>query len=622
MAGIGHRAHSGSVQHWGADLGATAEDRGLAEASAEASVADDARWRLQLLADAGVLLSRSLEWKTTVADVARLALGRFADWTVVDYLDDHARVRRLSVQHVDPARAGLAAEYAQYAPDGSRPTGVWLALRTGRPQLVSHVPGPVLDEAARLQRPVALARELGHASFIVVPLVARDRILGALTFVRGPGKPAYDETDLGFAEELARRAAVAMDNARLFRNAREAEDESRRAAARLRLLAEASVLFAEARLDLPRVLDAVACHVARSLDGDAVVLLPLPDGDGDPVPVAACGPALVAYSDRVAENRARALAALDRPWARVEDQVLTPGSVRERCPVQAGLGDGEWLVAPLLCDGAPVGALAVRRAGHAPRFGGDDQALLEDLAARAALALENARLYRQATEAISIRDGFLSVAGHELKTPLTALQLQLRCLTREVQDAARVSKLSRQCRRLSSLVDELLDVSRITAGRLRLELEELDLVTVARDRIQGLAEELDRADCEVLLLAPGPVVGRWDRLRVEQILSNLLSNAMKYGGGKPIDLTVHQSRSGARIQVRDRGMGIAAEDQERIFARFERAVSSRHFGGLGLGLWIARQVAEAHGGTITVASVPGEGATFTVDLPFAPPATR
>ncbi|MBI5545027.1 MAG: hypothetical protein HY901_14140, partial [Deltaproteobacteria bacterium] len=138
---------------------------------------DDAGWRLRLLADAGVLLSNSLEWKSTVAGVARLALGRFADWTIVDHLDDGGRVRRLAVQHADTTLAPVAAEYARYAPDASRPSGVWLALRTGRSQLVARVPAPLLDEAAKNQRPVALARELGHSSFIVAPLTARERIL-------------------------------------------------------------------------------------------------------------------------------------------------------------------------------------------------------------------------------------------------------------------------------------------------------------------------------------------------------------------------------------------------------------------------------------------------------------
>ncbi|MGC4120932.1 MAG: ATP-binding protein [Myxococcales bacterium] len=594
----------------------------IEECPEQTLASDDASWRLQLLADAGVLLSRSLEWKTTVTGVARLALGRFAEWTVVDYLDDGGHVRRLAVQHSDPAKAALASEYAQFAPDGARPSGIWLALRTGRSQLVSHVPVPALEEAARLQRPVALARDMGHASFIVAPLVARERTLGALTFARGPAHPPYGEADLRFAEEIARRAALAVDNARLFRNAREAEEEIRHAAARLRLLADASQVFAEAHLDVPRVLDAAAETAARGLSGEAVVLLADPHGSGQARPIALGGPRARALPAAVCQMREAGLAAMDQPWSGLAPGALSAEALREGCPFLSSVPTGDLLVSPLLAQGKAFGGLAVWRASPAAPFTNDDQALLEDLAGRAALALENAHLYRQATEAVNVRDSFLSIAGHELKTPLTALTLQVRCLGGETKKQPlepRVAKVSRQCQRLVSLVDELLDVSRITAGRLRLELQELDLAEVAKERVVGLADELGRADCEVRVVAPEPVVGRWDRLRVEQVVVNLLTNAMKYGCGKPIDLTLKTTEGRARLEVRDRGIGIAPEDQARIFARFERAVSSRHFGGLGLGLWIARQVVEAHGGTISVASKPGEGATFTVELPIAPP---
>ncbi|MBI5549831.1 MAG: HAMP domain-containing histidine kinase [Deltaproteobacteria bacterium] len=426
---------------------------------------------------------------------------------------------------------------------------------------------------------------------------------------------------MAFAEEIARRAALAVDNARLFRNAREAEEESRRSAARLRVLAEASQLFAEAKLDLPRVLDAVARHAARALGDGAAVLLPNPDVHGALVPAAVYALGMTGDPNAGSEPAARALASLDLPWPELPADALESGQLHERCPFLASACPGPLLLAPLATKGRPFGGLAVWRRSSERPFTSDDQALLEDLASRAALAIENARLYRQATEAVNVRDGFLSVAGHELKTPLTAHQLQMRVLLREAQAepvAERVAKVDRQCKRLATLVDELLDVSRITAGRLRLEREELDLAVLVRESVTGLADDLGRADCEVCIVAHAPVVGCWDRLRVEQVVTNLLTNAMKYGCGKPIHITVTGTQGSARLEVRDRGIGIAPEDQARIFARFERAVSSRHFGGLGLGLWIARQVVEAHGGVIFVSSRTGEGATFTVELPRTP----
>lgn len=273
-----------------------------------------------------------------------------------------------------------------------------------------------------------------------------------------------------------------------------------------------------------------------------------------------------------------------------------------------------------------VGLLTFISTDSDRRYAADDLALAEELARRAGVAIDNARLYRDATEAVRLRDEFLSIASHELKTPITTLQLQIQSLTRSgeavVQGGnlekfrSRVATADRQVNRLSRLVDSLLDISRITGGRLDLEGEPVDLAAVARDALTRAAEELDRAGCAATLRLEGTShVGQWDRTRLEQILANLLSNSAKYGAGRPVEVAVASDSKTSRLTVRDHGIGIAPEHQARIFDRFERAVSVRHYGGLGLGLWIVRQIVEGHGGSITVASTPGEGSLFTVELP-------
>jgi PAS domain S-box-containing protein len=243
---------------------------------------------------------------------------------------------------------------------------------------------------------------------------------------------------------------------------------------------------------------------------------------------------------------------------------------------------------------------------------------------------ERARLWRKAQDEVRERDEFLSVASHELRTPVTALQLQLQLLHRAAQRSVealpidlgqRFASLERQTRRLALLVNELLDVSRMRLGRVELRLEALDLAEVAREAADHVATELARSG-STLALDLQPVAGRWDRLRLEQVISNLLVNASKFGEGRPIELRVDPGAEGARIRVSDQGMGISAEQQERVFERFARAVPAQNFGGLGLGLYIARQLVEAHGGTIEVTSAPGAGATFTVLLPLEPPARQ
>jgi PAS domain S-box-containing protein len=252
--------------------------------------------------------------------------------------------------------------------------------------------------------------------------------------------------------------------------------------------------------------------------------------------------------------------------------------------------------------------------------------IVRDITDRKHAELERDLLYRQTLDAVRVRDEFLSVASHELKTPLSSLRLQIEMLQRKgtanslsrEQLADKLAVAIRQVDRLSYLVAQLMDVSRIASGRLRLELEDVDMTCVARDVVTRLADDAARAHCEVALTADEAVIGKWDKLRVEQVMTNLLSNALKFGAGHPIEVDVSGVDGIGRLTVRDHGIGVASKDIGRIFGRFERAVSVRAFGGLGLGLFIVRQVVEAQGGTVRADSQLGAGTTFTVELPMTP----
>jgi signal transduction histidine kinase len=235
-------------------------------------------------------------------------------------------------------------------------------------------------------------------------------------------------------------------------------------------------------------------------------------------------------------------------------------------------------------------------------------------------------LLREQRTATELRDEFISVAGHELRTPLTSLKLQTQLHQRliaqgdvAVYKPERMRRLvdltARQVERLTRLVDDMLDISRINTGRLTLQCETFDLRQLVEETAERMRPQLESVGCNLTVHLCESIVGVWDRDRLEQVLSNLLTNVLRHCPGKPAHVTVSRSASRATLIVRDEGNGIAPENHERIFTRFERAITSTGASGLGLGLYICRQIVEAHRGTIHVESALGGGSSFIVALP-------
>ncbi len=365
------------------------------------------------------------------------------------------------------------------------------------------------------------------------------------------------------------------------------------------------------------------------------------------------GEASAAAEARRSALRARLLADASALLSSLEERsalkrltALAAGSLADGCLVElldprglvrfasgadpaAAAGAASLVQVPLRARDEVLGELTLVRTGSSRGFDAAERELALELARLTAMSVDTARLYRRAHEAVRLRDDFLSVASHELKTPLTSLLLQVEGLrmARERGNvpepiARKAEVIRRNVERLARLVDSLLDLSRIGSGRLDLDLEPVDLAELAREVAARFEPELVRAGCTLsTVLEPG-LVGRWDRLRVDQIVTNLLSNAVKYGAGHPIALELAVGGESAILTVRDGGIGIAADAHGRIFERFERAVSERHYGGFGLGLWIVRRLVESLGGTIRVESAPGQGATFFVELPLAGPSAQ
>ncbi|HZR23779.1 MAG TPA: ATP-binding protein [Vicinamibacterales bacterium] len=412
----------------------------------------------------------------------------------------------------------------------------------------------------------------GFRSAIVVPIIGRAGAIAALTFATAASGRTYDERDVAFVDDLARRVGLALDNARLLADARAAEE-------RLRMAAEgASVGLWNFNVS------------TGELYWDATIRRQF-----------GVSPDETMSYDRFAslvhaEDHARIADAFER-------------AVRDRQPY-----DVEYRI------GSPDAPTWIRALAHA-QFTPDGKAhrmdgITIDVTDRKQAADDLAA-------ALATRDDFIAAASHELRNPLNALQLQLVGLRRAAQRdpgslassamSARFERTEEQVVRLIRLVDTLLDVSRIKAGRLDLEYDAIDLVDVARQVVQ----QFESTGASIRLSCPDAIVGRWDRMRLEQVLLNLISNAVKYGDGQPVDIQLSLADGQARIDVADRGVGIPREMIPRLFARFERLTPDRRRGGFGLGLWITRQIVNAFGGWIDVQSVVGQGSTFTVVLPIA-----
>lgn len=248
------------------------------------------------------------------------------------------------------------------------------------------------------------------------------------------------------------------------------------------------------------------------------------------------------------------------------------------------------------------------------------------LARQCAQAIHRSMLYDDAKKAIEVRDEFLSIASHELRTPLTPLKLQIQSVARQIKNGSadlsheRLQKLlgtsERQVNRLSALIDDLLDVSRITSGKLILKKTQFHLSEVIEEVLSNYSQPLKDANSKVDFVIEEDSVGHWDKVRLEQVIINLITNALKYAPGKIIHIKLSRKNEKAVIKVRDEGPGIERQDFERIFYRFERVASKENVGGLGLGLYISKQIVDAHQGSIYVDSVVGEGSTFTLELPI------
>ncbi len=534
----------------------------LSEAARQAiRRAREAEQRITVLADASALLVSSLDYERTLAHVAELTIAHFADWCTVNILEEDGNITRVGLAHRDPAGAEAMTEIQRRYPirsDSDHPLAV--AIRSSEPGLY-----PVITDQDQLawtedDEHRRLVARLGTTSVIVMPMEARGRVLGAIIYARTRQAP-YTRQDLEPAAVLTRRAALAIDNARLFHTAQASE-------ARYRSLFEGSE--------------------------DAIVLL---GPDGHYLDISPATEKLLGYSrEEMLQKRAGDLLHQRELWLENAQPIF------ER--------EGTWR-----------GEVELRhKDGHLVP--------IESRMSRIELpdGVVTFAAWRDITERRAVerlQQEFIVMVTHDLKTPLTSIKgLAQLMLRRQEYSQPSLETIVSQSNHLVRLINDLLDVARLEAGRLDLQFEAVDLGQLARNAVRQ-AQAMTSRHMILFEIAEQPIVHEWDGDRIRQVLLNLLTNAIKYSpGGGEIVVRVDDNPAERHvcISVRDNGMGIAPEELPRLFSRFYRAEQSLTASeGLGLGLYIARSLVTAHGGRISVESLPGQGSTFSVTLPYDVP---
>lgn len=533
--------------------------------------------------------------------------------------------------------ATVGPDGLQVQPLGAGPAGA-PALPRGVLDQVRRTKGRVLVDDVRGSTRFAgeLTGSRRPRSVVCLPILRQDELVGLLYLENDRVAGAFTPDRLTALEFLASQAAISLENARVLAREQEARREAQEARRCADLLAQATALLTES-LDLEQALQRLARLFLRFPASWCII--ELVDSEGQ-LRYAAGAHVDPTREPLLADLRQRypVLPGSPHPAGAVmrsgtpillddvDDELMHRATVDEaHRELLRKISIGSALLVPLVARHRTVGVLELKAAVDARRYNRADLALATELARRAALAVENAELLRRERQAVRLRDEFLSIASHELNTPMASLLLSLQALERGTESDARIEpatirKLSglalRQSKRLKRLIGNLLDVSRVETGQLTLESTLLDLGKLVADVAGRFEADLATARCELALHAEALLVSV-DASRLDQVIANLLSNAIKFGAGRPIEVGLTRRGDQAVLTVRDHGIGIDPGARSRIFERFERAVSPDHYGGLGLGLYISHRIVVAHGGAITVDSRPGEGTCFTVELPLA-----
>jgi PAS domain S-box-containing protein len=517
-----------------------------------------ARERFAFIAEASELLASSMEYEETLERLAQLAVPRLADWCSIDMVGEGGQIERLVVAHEDPEKVRWANELQErYPPDADAPHGVAYVIRTGKPEFLQEIPPELLDgtigDDEELRR---IVNELGIHSSICVPLNARGRALGALTLIAAETHPPYTQADFALAIELARRAGILVDNARLFRVAEQGANAAR----------------------------------ALAYVADGVVLL---DDEGI---VRNWNPAAAAITG-VAEEHA-----VGRPVT----EVLPAWELLASHVPLAGPGEqaARPVTVPMTIQGQELWISA-----SGVDFGEGTVYALSDVTDEH--ALETARAEFVATASHELRTPLAAVYGAIRTLRRDDLELDA------ADEAAFLEMIESETAHLSQIVDQILLAGQLDADAIEIELDQCDPAHIASSVIESASAHLPEG-ISLRLSRNGENRIVCDENKLRQVLTNLIDNAIKYSpDGGEVEIRLDAEHGECLIEVADEGLGIPSSELERIFEKFYRLdpQQTRGVGGSGLGLYICRELVERMNGRLEVESEPGRGSRFTVTLP-------
>ncbi|WP_298908124.1 AAA family ATPase [uncultured Nostoc sp.] len=596
--------------------------------------AEAAQQRAAFLAQVSTTLASSLDYESTLTSVANLVVPYFADWCSVNLLQDNQAINQVAVAHRDPEKVKLAWElYQRYPRDLDVSEGVAKVLRTGLAEMVTEISDAALAAAIEDPEHLRILRELGLKSCIILPLMARERIFGAISFVTAESERRYSIADLSLAEDVAHRAAIAIDNARLYQEAQQAQTTAERALERIARLQSITAALSES-LTPAQVSEVIVEQSMAALGASSALVALLNESKTELEIVRAVG-----YNQDLLDTWRHFAIDLPFPlaeavrtgqpiWAQSrQNQIARYPHLAE---IYAQYDIDPWISIPLMVEGWAVGGITLGFA-QPQLLSGEDQAFILAVAQQCAQAIARAHLYeaertaRNAAESANrIKDEFLAVLSHELRTPLNPILgwtklMRTRKLDQLTSDRA-LETIERNAKLQTQLIEDLLDVSRILQGKLNLNFYPINLVSVIEAAIETVRLSAQAKSIEIQTILEsdvGQVLG--DANRLQQVIWNILSNAIKFTPtGGQVKIKLEQVGLQVQICITDTGKGIVPEFLAYVFDYFRQADSAttRKFGGLGLGLAIVRHLVELHGGTVQAESLgEGQGATFTVILP-------